>query len=64
MNLNDTTSLEELFAQADEWAAMPASTLSEQQIALINFRNAAKETVSVSKNGGYIANCFICITAG
>ena len=62
MKLNDTTTLEKLFAQADEWAAMPVSTLSDQQIALINFRNAARNTISDEKNGGKNMCCFICYT--
>ena len=62
MKLNDTTTLEQLFAKADEWAAMPVSTLSDQQIALINFRNAARNTIQDEKNGGKMVDCFICVT--
>ena len=62
MKLNDTTTLEKLFAQADEWAAMPVSTLSDQQIALINFRNAASKAIPDDKNGGSALYCFICWT--
>ena len=62
MKLNDITSLKQLFDMADEWAAMPVSTLSDQQVALIHFRNAAKNIIQDEKNGGRMSECFICVT--
>lgn len=66
MKLNDTTTLDNLFALADEWAALPASSLSEQQVALINLKNTVMRSGIADKNGGAafaVAHaCFICVT--
>lgn len=63
MRLEDQTSLKDLFKMADNWSSLPSSSLSEQQIALINLKNVVNaSTLYDEKNGGRIACCFICIT--
>ena len=42
INLSDTTTLEALFNEVDSWGNLPTSSLSPQQIALLNLKHTAR----------------------
>jgi len=64
INLADTTTLEALFKTADSWANLPVSTLSEEQLALLQLKNSVFKKSEARKGGGMQESsfCFICYT--
>lgn len=62
ITLKDTTTLEALFNEASTWENMSISSLSEDQIALINLKKAVNNRTRATKNGGSRAVCFICVS--
>ena len=65
INLSDTTTLEALFNEVDSWGNLPTSSLSPQQIALLNLKHTAFTPTAELKNGGSCSGsalCFICFT--
>lgn len=62
ISLKDTTTLESLFSEANTWENMPISSLTEEQVALINLKKAVYSKKNATKNGGSVHSCFICVT--